>query len=105
MWLGIFSSDAAVLQDGSIYLHVAGLSYPAMAVAFMLSFVSQGSGRPGWTTFAGTLRLAIAAGIGWLAVALWGADLYILSLIVALSQVVAASICLWAAYRGHIWPR
>lgn len=105
LWLGIFSGDPAVLQDGSIYLQVAGLSYPAIAAAFVLSFVSQGSGRPGWTTFAGTVRLAIAAGIGWLAVAHRGADLQTLSLIVALGQIAAAAICLWAAWRGHIWPR
>lgn len=104
-WLGIFSSDAAVLQAGSTYLHVAGLSYPAMAAAFVLSFVSQGSGRPGWTTFAGTVRLGVAAGIGWLAAARWGADLRVLSMIVASSQVAAALICLWAARRGLIWPR
>lgn len=105
LWLSVFSDDRSVLQHGSIYLRVAGLSYPAMAAAFILSFVSQGSGRPGWTTFAGTMRLTIAAGIGWLAVAQFGADLRILSVIVALSQIAAAAICLWAAYRGHIWPQ
>jgi putative MATE family efflux protein len=104
LWLGIFSDDLAVIQDGSTYLQVAGLSYPAMAVAFVLSFVSQGSGRPGWTTFAGTVRLGIAAGIGWLSVAHWDADLRALSAIIALSQVAAAGICLWAACCGHIWP-
>lgn len=104
-WLGIFSHDAAVLQAGSTYLHIAGLSYPAMAVAFVLSFVSQGSGRPGWTTFAGTVRLGVAAGIGWLAVARWGAHLQALSMIVAAGQAAAAAICLWAARRGLIWPR
>lgn len=105
LWLGIFSHDAAVLQAGATYLRVAALSYPAMAAAFVLSFVSQGSGRPGWTTFAGTVRLVIAAGIGWLAVAHGDADLTALSMIVAASQVGAAAICIWAVHRGLIWPR
>lgn len=105
LWLGIFSQDEAVLQAGSTYLHIAGLSYPAMAIAFILSFVSQGTGRPGWTTFAGTVRLGVAAGLGFLAVSALGAGLATLSAIVAASQLVAALICVWAAYRGHIWPR
>lgn len=105
LWPGIFSHDEAVLQAGSTYLHFAGLSYPAMAVAFTLSFVSQGSGRPGWTTFAGTVRLAIAAGVGFFAVRGWGAGLSVLSAIVASGQFAAAMICLWAAHRGHIWMR
>jgi len=105
LWLGIFSQDEAVLQAGSTYLHYAGLSYPAMAVAFTLSFASQGSGRPGWTTFAGTVRFVIAAGFGLLAVKGWGAGLSTLSAIVASSQLAAAMICLWAAHHGHIWHR
>lgn len=103
LWLGIFSHDEAVLRAGSTYLHFAGLSYPAMAVAFTLSFVSQGAGRPGWTTFAGTVRLAVAAGIGWLAAGALGATLPMLSAIVASGQFAAAIICLWAALRGHIF--
>lgn len=103
LWLGIFSHDGDVLQAGSTYLRFAGLSYPAMAVAFILSFVSQGTGRPGWTTFAGTVRLVIAAGFGLLAANGWSAGLSTLSAIVAFSQFAAALICLWAAHRGHIW--
>lgn len=105
LWLGIFSHDEAVLQAGSIYLHFAGLSYPAMAIAFTMSFVSQGAGRPGWTTFAGTVRLAVAAGGGMLAVKGWDAGLSMLSAIVASSQFFAALICVWAAQSGHLWPR
>lgn len=105
LWLGIFSRDAAVLEAGATYLRIAGLSYPAMAAAFVLSFVSLGSGRPVWTTFAGTVRLGIAAGAGCLAVAIWGSGLQTLSAIVAFGQLVAAGICLEAARRGLIWPR
>ncbi len=104
-WLGMLSQDESVLQAGSTYLHSAGLSYPATAIAFNLSCVSQGSGRPGWTTFAGTVGLVVAAGLGFLAVDGWGAGLLTLSAIVAASHFVAALICVWAAYRRHIWPR
>lgn len=104
LWLGIFSRDQAVLHAGAIYLRTAAPFYPAMAAAFILSFVSQGTGRPGLTTFAGTVRLGVAAGVGWLAVANWGVNLQALSAIIASGQIASAVICLWAARFGLIWP-
>ncbi len=105
LWLGIFTRDVAVLHNGAIYLRAMALSYPAMATAFVLSFVSQGTGRPVWTTLAGTVRLGIAAGVGWFAVQVWSADFQGLAAIIAAAQISAAAICIMAARSGLIWPR
>jgi putative MATE family efflux protein len=105
LWLGIFSNDAAVLDAGTTYLRIVVLSYPAIATSFILSFASQGTGRPGWPTLAGTVRLGLAAGVGWIAVEWWNVGLPGLSMIIAGSQLAAAAICLGAVQLGLIWRR
>lgn len=104
IWLRIFTHDPEVLVTGSVYLKAVAPFYSAMGAAFILSFVSQGAGRPGWTTFAGTVRLAISAGLGWLAVMHWQASLHDLSLIVGTAQACAAAICFAAYQSGRLIP-
>ncbi|WP_404365743.1 MATE family efflux transporter [Sphingomonas sp. MMS24-J45] len=95
VWLRLFTDDPGAIEAGAIYLRAMAFAYPALAVAFVLAFVSQGGGRPGWTTFAGTARLAIAGGAGWLAVEA-GVEMTGLSIVVAAGQFVAAGVCAWA---------
>jgi putative MATE family efflux protein len=104
VWLRIFTTDPAALTEGSTYLRIVALAYPPLAVAFLLGFVSQGTGRPGWTTFAGTVRLLVAAGGGWIVVERLSAGLPGLAAMVVTSQAAAAAVCLWAAATGRIWP-
>lgn len=104
IWLRIFTHDPDVLSTGAVYLRAVAPFYAATGATFILSFVSQGAGRPGWTTFAGTTRLIIAAGFGWLAVAYWHAQLHDLALIVGLAQAAAAAICVLAYRSGRLIP-
>ena len=67
-WVGLFSSDAAVLETGSHYLRTVAPFYPFLAAGIALYFASQGAGRVVLPVLAGTARLAIVI-IGGIAVA------------------------------------
>ncbi|STS10618.1 Uncharacterised protein [Ewingella americana] len=59
-----------------------------------------------WRIFlAGTVRLAIAAGGGWLAVSAFGASLEALFIIVLSGMVISAVICVVTELSGAMWPR
>jgi putative MATE family efflux protein len=58
-WVGLFSSDAAVLESGSRYLRTVGPFYPMLAASIALYFASQGAGKVLLPVLAGTVRLAI----------------------------------------------
>ena len=101
---GLFSRETSVLEAGGTYLHAVAPFYAAVGTTFILSFVSQGAGRPLWPFLAGTVRLLIAAGVGLIAVDAWGADMFGLSIIVACSSIASATVCVSAARLGLIWP-
>jgi putative MATE family efflux protein len=84
-WLGLFSHDAAVVASGTSYLRVVGPFYGVIGFGFLLYFASMGAGRVVWPFLAGSVRLTVAAGVGWLAVALFKATLLNLYLIVGAS--------------------
>ena len=67
LWLDLFTRDAAVIQAGSLYLRTVAPFYVFVGLAVALYFASQGARRVGWPVLAGTIRLGIAAGGGWLA--------------------------------------
>ncbi len=67
LWLDLFTRDAAVMQAGSLYLRTVAPFYVFVGLAVALYFASQGARRVGWPVLAGTFRLLIAAGGGWLA--------------------------------------
>jgi Na+-driven multidrug efflux pump len=71
-WLGLFGSDPAMLAAGSAYLRAVGPFYGFFGLGLALYFASQGAGRLLWPVLAGMLRVAIAAGGGWLALSLTG---------------------------------
>jgi Na+-driven multidrug efflux pump len=97
-WIGLFSSDPAVLAVGASYLRTVAPFYGLVGLGMLLYFASQGAGRVAWPVLAGTMRLIIAAGGAWLAVALNG-GLTSLFAVVALSSIafgglVAAAVAL-----------
>jgi putative MATE family efflux protein len=97
-WIGLFSSDPAVLAVGASYLRIVAPFYSLVGLGMLLYFASQGAGRVAWPVLAGTMRLIIAAGGAWLAVALHG-GLTSLFAVVALSSIafgglVAAAVAL-----------
>ena len=66
MWLGLFTTDPAVLAAGARYLSVVAPSYGAVGLGLMLYFACQGQGRMLWPFMAGFTRLVVAAGGGYL---------------------------------------
>jgi putative MATE family efflux protein len=92
VWLRLFSRDPAVLAVGALYLRRVGPVYGAVGLATLLYFAAQGIGRVAAPVFAGTVRLLIAAGLGWVAVTHFGAGLSTLFLIVAGAAVLSSTI-------------
>lgn len=92
VWLGLFSRDPAVLAIGTLYLRRVGPVYGAVGLATLLYFAAQGIGRVVGPVLAATVRLLIAAGLGWVAVTHFRADLSTLFSIVAAAAVVFTTI-------------
>ena len=67
VWLGLFTTEPAVLETGTAYLRIVGPFYGFFGVGLALYFASQGAGRLAWPLLAGFLRLVVAATGGWLA--------------------------------------
>jgi len=66
LWVNWFTDDTAVLEAASLYLRLAGPGYAFFALGLALYFASQGAGRVIGLVLAGTLRLALIAGGGWI---------------------------------------
>jgi putative MATE family efflux protein len=71
-WVGLFSTDAAVLESGSRYLRTVAPFYPFLAAGIALYFAAQGAGRVLWPVLAGTVRLALVIAGGALVASLQG---------------------------------
>jgi Na+-driven multidrug efflux pump len=71
-WLGLFSSDAHVIDAGSAYLRTVGPFYGFFGLGLSLYFASQGAGRLFWPLTAGFVRMAVAIGGGYVAIRLTG---------------------------------
>ena len=100
-WLTLFGSDRAMLETGTLYLRIVGPAYGFFGGGLALYFASQGAGRMGWPMAAAVLRVVIAAGGGWLAVAWFGGS-------TALFVVIAAALVTYglanvAAVTGGVW--
>lgn len=104
LWIGLFSNDSAVVETGSLYFRIVAPFYAANGLSYALVYAAQGGGRMGWFFIAGAVRAVIAAGGGWLAVAVFGASEAVLFTIVALALVAAAVICTAATLAGVMWP-
>lgn len=71
-WMSIFSTDLLVQQTGVTYLTRAAPFYAFFGLGMALNFASQGAGRQGVPLAIAFVRLALAAGGGWLAVQVRG---------------------------------
>ncbi|MFB9268494.1 MATE family efflux transporter [Bradyrhizobium erythrophlei] len=91
-WLGLFTDAPPVLASGTLYLHTVAPFYGVAGAGMALYFAGQGARRVLAPLLAGTARLIVAAGVGWLAVATWGAGLSTLFVIVAISSVLFGGI-------------
>lgn len=89
-WVGLFSTDPAVLESGTQYLRTVAPFYPFLAAGIALYFASQGAGRVALPVLAGTARLAIVLAGGALAVSLQGIFLTITAGIVVYGVLTLA---------------
>jgi Na+-driven multidrug efflux pump len=101
-WMGLFTSDASVQAAGSVYLRIVGGCYGFFGLGLALFFASQGAGRLAWPLAASTVRLAIVAVGGWLAVHVMGGPPQALHAVVALS-LSALGLTLAAAIHLADW--
>ncbi len=98
-WLELFSHDPAVLAAGSLYLRTVAPFYGCVGLGLLLYFAAQGIGRVGGPFVAGSVRLLVAAGLGWLAVARLGVSLGGLFAVVALSVLLFGALNAANAWR------
>ncbi len=103
LWLNLFSHDAGVLRDGTIYLRIVAPAYSALGFGFVVAFAAQGAGHVLWPFVAATARIAIAAGLGWVAVGYFGAGMTALAIMVAMSLLSYAALCAMAMFAGSVW--
>ncbi len=71
-WLGLFGSDARMLETGAAYLRIVGPAYGFFGLGLSLYFASQGAGRLLWPLVGSGIRLVVGIGGGWLAIKLTG---------------------------------
>jgi putative MATE family efflux protein len=103
LWLGLFTSDRAVMAAGAQYLHVVAPFYAGMGVIFELYFAAQGARRILWPMIASVVRCAFA--LAAMVLVLQGyASLHTAFVLVAASIVVAAAISLLGFLRTR-WDR
>ena len=102
LWLGLFTSDPAVVGAGSLYLRIVGPFYAFFGLGLALYFASQGAGRLMWPLVAGFVRLGVAAGGGYVATRMLGGGLGSLFVVIALALVTfGSSVAL--AVRAGAW--
>jgi len=102
-WLHLFSQDADVLAPAHIYLQTVAPIYFAYGLGFVLMFAVQGTGHGLWGFMASALRMLIAAGVGWVAVARYGANMQTLSTIVAASYLGFCLVTILSMYSPRVW--
>lgn len=103
VWIGLFSDDPEVLETGAVYLRNVAPTYGAIGLGLALYFASQGANRVLFPVLAGTVRMIIAAFVGWMAITWYGADLTVLYQIVALSSITYGALTAVAVLTG--WGR
>ena len=92
LWLGLFTSDPAVLATGTQYLRIVAPFYVFFGAGMMIYFSSQGAQRVLLPVIGGTARLVLAGLVGWYAAARFGLDLAALFAIVAVSHVIFCAV-------------
>jgi Na+-driven multidrug efflux pump len=68
LWLGLFTSEPAVLATGETYLRIVGPTFGFFGLGLALYFAAQGAGHLALPLAAGFGRLVVAVGGGWLAI-------------------------------------
>ena len=72
LWLSLFTTEPAVLEQGRLYLRMVGPLYALFGGATALNFASQGTGSMLWPVAANLCRIVVAGGGGTLALTHFG---------------------------------
>ena len=99
-WLGLFTTDPAVMEAGVSYLRLVGPAYGFFGLGLALYFASQGAGRMLWPLLAGFFRMTTAALGGWVVVHWLGLGLPGLFVTMAIAMVIFGSTVAIALTRG-----
>ncbi len=102
-WLGLFSSDPAILPAGIAYLRIVGPLFGLYGLGMALYFASQGAGRLLFPLLAAVLRTVVAIGLGVLALRL-GYGLRGVYFALATGLAVFGTV-IAAAIAGGAWSR
>jgi putative MATE family efflux protein len=102
-WLGLFTHDAAVLRTGALYLRTVAPFYAVYGTGMILYFASQGAGRVTWPFLAGTARLSVSAGLGWLLVTHYEAGLNTLFHVIAAGSIVYGIVTIASVVLSPDW--
>jgi Na+-driven multidrug efflux pump len=102
-WLHLFSQDADVVREGSVYLRIVAPAYSAFGFGFVVAFATQGAGRAMWPLAASLARMAVAAGGGWIAITAFGAGMTGLAAMVLAATLCYAVICATAMLVPSVW--
>ena len=102
LWMGLFTSDPAVMDAGALYLRIVGPFYGFFGLGLALYFASQGAGRLLWPLLGGFLRLGVAAGGGYVVTRMLGGGLASLFVVIALALVTFGT-TVALAIRGGAW--
>jgi putative MATE family efflux protein len=100
VWTSLFTSDPAVAAVASTYLRIVGPAYALFGVGLALYFASQGAGRLRWPVVASVIRLLVATGGGWAALALLGGGLTSVFAAMAAALAVYGALTAWAVRAG-----
>jgi putative MATE family efflux protein len=104
IWIGLFSDAPEVHAMGVLYIQHVAPVYGAIGGGLALYFASQGAGRVLAPVLAGTVRMILAAFVGWTAVVHYGAGPDSLFQIVALAGLVYGGLTAAAMLLGS-WAR
>lgn len=103
VWLTLFSSDPAIIGDGSAYLRIVGPTYGFFGLGMALYFASQGAGRLFWPLTSGFIRVMLALWGGFIMLRLTGS---LSALFVALAAgLVVFGVTILVAVRSGAWFR
>jgi putative MATE family efflux protein len=95
LWIRIFSDDAAVLENGSLYMRIVAPFYPLLGAGLTLYFASQGAGQVLMPVLAGTARLVLVVACGGLVMLLGGPP-------AALFAVIALGLTVFGGLTGYL---
>jgi putative MATE family efflux protein len=103
-WIGLFSSDAGVMDAGIAYLQRAAPFYAFLGLGMALYFASQGFGKMAWPITAGLARLLTVVLVGSLWVEAFSGSLTDLFWIAGASQILFGVINAFGMIRGAGLP-